>query len=620
MPAAQVTAVRELLDDIVGDASTGPATRLRRLREVRADLSFLLGQADTYVASHEMRREAAAFDAVTAELGARQNADAREAMIRAGGATGEQLDQLGVPSHAALDAMVEDGTLAEALEEGLIAWAERLHPRDRMGQFRDGGGFEKRVKRLERRSGAQISRGVRQRSAPQSPGTTPRAPATQGPVPDIAAPKSRFGKSSQRELLAYVNRAASVPTTVDRYSEERDGRRVYDESRRAVHEQIISELLDGIPQQPQGQARVFFTGGGYAAGKGSVVKKHPDALPPADIFPDDPQRALVLDPDRIKAKLPEFDALLATNPEANLLVYEEAWDISQELQRRAIDRHVNVIVDGISDTSADDMLGRVKLFNAAGYGPPKVVYVTIPTDEAIRRARNRAMNAKDRADRRYIPEAIMRAVHRDVSVTVPDIIDRAGEVGLAVEVWDNDQGPELGTNGEPTGKFNPPKRIYGGGSVEDDGLWQQFIDKAKENIDAEVGDPAAQEGALADAWNRLRDAGVVGGEAWLTLRALRAGQPVKGAAKAIASQLAAGLAAGPVAEVLLLEGAATSGWASPTSAERGQLAARTPKAEGVSLKRDKDGLFVHTHRARSKSYATVKEIPVSVIAFIESTG
>ena len=640
MPADQVTAVRALLDDIVGNDSTGPATRLRRLREVRGDLSFLVGQADSYIASHEKRRDAAEFDTVIAELGARQNADAREAIIRDGGATPDELDQLGVPSHPALDAMVEDGTLAEALEEGLIAWAERLHPRDRMGQWRDTG-FERRVKRLERRSGKQIAAGVARRSAPQSPGTVTKPTVKQtGPVPDPAAPRTRFGKSSQKELLAYVNRAASVPTTVDRYSEMRDGRRVYDESRREVHEKIIAELLDGIPAQEQGQARVFFTGGGYAAGKGSVVKKHADALPPADIFPDDPQRALVLDPDRIKAKLPEFDALLAVDPEANLIVYEEAWDISQELQRRAIERNVNVIVDGISNTSADDMLGRVKLFNAAGYQPAKVVYVTIPTDEAVRRARNRAMNAKDKADRRYIPEAIMRAVHRDVSATVPDVIARAGDVGLEVEVWDNDQGPVVDAAGNPVaGKFNPPKRIFAGGAVEDEGLWAEFLAKATEDIDAESAQPPAeQEGALKDAWNMLRDYGIVGGEAWLTLRALKVAHHLEEPAEEHLHKVKLGQTAGseiikqvgerlvsaaelpPPAEVLLLEGSATSGWEAPTSAERAALLARSPKAEGVSLKRDGKGLFVHTHRARSKSYPTVKEIPVSVINFVESTG
>jgi hypothetical protein len=66
----------------------------------------------------------------------------------------------------------------------------------------------------------------------------------------------------------------------------------------------------------------------------------------------------------------------------------------------------------------------------------------------------------------------------------------------------------------------------------------------------------------------------------------------------------------------------------PTGEERKALwerfpfvAPREPGESGaVSLKRDKDGLFVHTHRARSKSFRSVAAIPQRVVRFIESTG
>ena len=44
------------------------------------------------------------------------------------------------------------------------------------------------------------------------------------------------------------------------------------------------------------------------------------------------------------------------------------------------------------------------------------------------------------------------------------------------------------------------------------------------------------------------------------------------------------------------------------------------KMDGVSLGKDKDGYFVYTHRARSKSYKTPNLIPDSKIKFIETTG
>ncbi len=46
----------------------------------------------------------------------------------------------------------------------------------------------------------------------------------------------------------------------------------------------------------------------------------------------------------------------------------------------------------------------------------------------------------------------------------------------------------------------------------------------------------------------------------------------------------------------------------------------TPKWDGVSLGRDKDGYFCYTHRARSKSYESPQQIPIKKVEFVESTG
>ena len=48
--------------------------------------------------------------------------------------------------------------------------------------------------------------------------------------------------------------------------------------------------------------------------------------------------------------------------------------------------------------------------------------------------------------------------------------------------------------------------------------------------------------------------------------------------------------------------------------------AKTPKAKGVTLAKDKDGYFCYTHRCRSKSYKQIGLIPKSVIETIEATG
>lgn len=48
--------------------------------------------------------------------------------------------------------------------------------------------------------------------------------------------------------------------------------------------------------------------------------------------------------------------------------------------------------------------------------------------------------------------------------------------------------------------------------------------------------------------------------------------------------------------------------------------AKTPKAKGVTLAKDKDGYFCYTHRARSNSYKSIGLIPKSIIEKIEATG
>jgi hypothetical protein len=112
------------------------------------------------------------------------------------------------------------------------------------------------------------------------------------------------------------------------------------------------------------------------------------------------------------------------------------------------------------------------------------VYVDIPTEEAMRRAANRAENAKKESDRRHIPEIIMRSVHRDVAATVPSLPDylERNKIPLELSVWDNDQGKDPVTD-----QFNPPKQFFNyhpdeGQNIQDDQLWDRFLKKGYETI------------------------------------------------------------------------------------------------------------------------------------------
>lgn len=57
-------------------------------------------------------------------------------------------------------------------------------------------------------------------------------------------------------------------------------------------------------------------------------------------------------------------------------------------------------------------------------------------------------------------------------------------------------------------------------------------------------------------------------------------------------------------------------------AARSEYATRKKEAgaHGATLGHDKDGYFIYTHRARSKSYASPAKIPLAKIRFVGSTG
>jgi len=56
-----------------------------------------------------------------------------------------------------------------------------------------------------------------------------------------------------------------------------------------------------------------------------------------------------------------------------------------------------------------------------------------------------------------------------------------------------------------------------------------------------------------------------------------------------------------------------------TSKEREEVKKRFKKPE-CSFAKDENGYYCYTHRARSSSYKTISDIPLSKVKFIESTG
>lgn len=297
--------------------------------------------------------------------------------------------------------------------------------------------------------------------------------------------RNPLGRVSQQSLLEYVHDTLTVPSTTEAHSDLKDdGSRVWHEDRKQLHDAIIDVLLrkrnedntlstDNGYYPSQATPEVLFMGGGYGAGKSSMRAK----LLARGEAPDD---AIVIDPDQIKAMLPEFVYTAGQDPEANLRVYEEAWHVSLELQRRAQARKMNVIVDGISNTGPQAVLERVEGFRERGYQKATVAYVDLPTEQALARVSSRALRAKqagDVANMRHIPEPLMRAVHRDVAATIPALMSdpRTAKMGMEVKVLGNSG------DGDPVevASFSGGKLTVGNRDE-----WQRVLDKGHENIES----------------------------------------------------------------------------------------------------------------------------------------
>lgn len=557
--AVIVDPIEQVRDQIEHTAQRGDLTdgeRTAIFRNLRERLNDLLGVLGRYELDEDRVQEARRLDGWLTEEQARTRATLRQELIDRNVATSDELEAMGYLSHEELDKLVEEGLLEEALAGtlayGVRQWEERLHPRGRGGMFADKPGSTPLKNNLRSKKPPPEPLLDRPKAAPRKPKAKPKdksgdltakgfdrrkkglerrtreevGKAASANFTEGEAHFNDAGKVSQRTLSQYVDRAATQPKTVDLYSEvDGEGNRVWDESRRELHEQIIDRFMrhrvfdpgansgeggwvfsaDAPYFEPQETPEVLFSGGGYAAGKGSVLKLNRAKGSEPESGYEGP--VMVLDPDLIKNELPEFYENLGSDPEVNMRVYEEAWAISQEIQARAQEKKLNLVVDGISNTSPEEMIERARTFIDQGY-TAKAIYVDIPTEEALRRAAERARKAKSDADRRHIPEIILRSVHRDVAATVPNMVRRLREenIPLEVEVWDNDQGQTVEAG------FLPPVRFFyykdGEEQVEDKALWDNFVNKAHETIlgvDAPAKEPKKQRDAFEMAVDQTRE-------------------------------------------------------------------------------------------------------------------
>ncbi len=190
---------------------------------------------------------------------------------------------------------------------------------------------------------------------------------------------------------------------------------IYRPTRQEIHDQILKKVFEGWENKVNKHPTCIVLGGRTASGK----SKFNGVVYEEDTY-------LVLDPDRIKEMLPEY-------PGWNHDVHSEGTDIIEDIIQLAVERKVNVVLDGTMN-GLYDLERRMQYFSAAGYRM-EAHYMFVPRRGAAKRA---LMRFLDTPNGRYVPPEVvlsMKNGERNFDI-IKDYVD-------AWSFSDNNVSPQL---------------------------------------------------------------------------------------------------------------------------------------------------------------------------------
>lgn len=204
-----------------------------------------------------------------------------------------------------------------------------------------------------------------------------------------------------------------------------DGSPIFTPERQALHDKIVSDIVDGVPSQSQ--PTYYMLGGGPAAGKSTMLNSGQVSVPTG-------KQAAQINADDIKEKIPEYDKMLKGGDKtAAAFTHEESSYLAKRAQAAAMERRQDVVLDGTGDSSESSLRGKVDKARKSGYRV-EGIYATVPTAEAIRRSNDRGKETG-----RYVPESVIRGTHASVSRIFP----AATKMFDRISLYDNSNGPRL---------------------------------------------------------------------------------------------------------------------------------------------------------------------------------
>lgn len=234
------------------------------------------------------------------------------------------------------------------------------------------------------------------------------------------------------------------------------------EERLAIHKEIIDNYLKG-KTPVEGQAEMVMMGGGPASGKSSAIKTGQVKLP-------DEKKSVTVDPDDIKKKLPGYNEMAEKDNNAASYYHEESSMIAKQLANVSFDENYNVVYDGTGDGSVNSVQKKIAGAKGKGY-KVKAVYVTVDSDEAVRRNQKRYDDAVAKGEApRKVPEEQVREIHKKVS----DISMKTSDQFDSIELFDNNV-PE-GSKPVLIAKGGSGKKLAAIAGQED--KFKKYVDKA----------------------------------------------------------------------------------------------------------------------------------------------
>ena len=328
---------------------------------------------------------------------------------------------------------------------------------------------------------ADLQRLAAERAAAEAQRTGIPVPGTYAPLDDTQYMMHVLDVENAIASALDAGHATDKTETLDGHGQ------AWKPERAAAHNEIVQKFLAKAVSVPS-EGKGLIMGGLGGAGKSTVLKKIPEI---------DLTRYAVVNPDDIKEEMakrgmvPQIEGL--SPMESSVLVHEESSHVANLLAQQLLARHKNLAYD-ITMSSEDGVQKRLGLFRKNGYDDVHGVFVHIPVETSVDRARARhrrgleAYRQGKGGGGRLVPADLIRSAETKPGSTAnQEAFDAVRSQFTGWQTWDNS-----GTAPKLTGKSAP--RQPGGGITSVEDLMKQQQARA---LDTESAARAPEKGTAA---------------------------------------------------------------------------------------------------------------------------